>query len=85
MSNLPMKRYKNLEGFLPFPISIWDVRRVTSRRQAQILEARLHRAFRKSRINGEWFDHKFFDLEKYLKMVKAYENAFYGDNPLKEA
>lgn len=84
MSDQPMRRYKNLYNNLPFPISIWDVRRVPSRRHAAKLETKLHRSFAECRANGEWFYYRSFDIEKYLKLVKRYENAFEGANPLKE-
>jgi len=85
MSTQPLRRYRNLETGLPFPISIWDIRKVSSPRQARILEAHLHHAFRACRLHGEWFDHKFFDMAKYFRLVKKYESAFEGPNPLKES
>ena len=84
ISKNPLKRYKNLCAGLPFPLSLWDVRRTSSMEHARVLEKQVHFFFDEARLNGEWFDSDQFDLGTYFRQVNRYPNAFVGKNALKE-
>ncbi len=71
------RRLKELQTGNPYKLKILDIYECKSRSHAYDLEARLHKTFKKKRMEGEWFNYKIY--WRHLDFLPTQENNEYSE------